>query len=148
MALRSGVGIIKDLDEEKGKKKTVERTVRGSKIKDTSVGEKEVGGFTSMAAAIPSGIIKTVEGVVSLSAELMDLGAGTLVGLPSTKGSTVSAAQEVEEFLPEVVHTDAEGMKSVAYGNISGLLIEAIKEQQKTIEHLQKQITDLQNKNS
>lgn len=62
--------------------------------------------------------------------------------------STGVIAQEVEEFLPEVVHTDAEGMKSVAYGNIAGLLIEAIKEQQKTIEHLQKQITDLQNKNS
>jgi len=62
--------------------------------------------------------------------------------------STGVIAQEVEEFLPEVVHTDVEGMKSVAYGNISGLLIEAIKEQQKTIEHLQKQITDLQNKNS
>ena len=62
--------------------------------------------------------------------------------------STGVIAQEVEEFLPEVVHTDSEGMKSVAYGNISGLLIEAIKEQQKTIEHLQKQITDLQNKNS
>lgn len=60
--------------------------------------------------------------------------------------STGVIAQEVEEFLPEVVHTDSEGMKSVAYGNISGLLIEAIKEQQKTIEHLQKQITDLQNK--
>lgn len=72
MALRSGVGIIKDLDEEKGK--TVERTVRGSKIKTTPTEKKEVGGFTSMAAAIPSGIIKTVEGVVSLSAELMDLG--------------------------------------------------------------------------
>ena len=62
--------------------------------------------------------------------------------------STGVIAQEVEEFLPEVVHTDAEGMKSVAYGNISGLLIEAIKEQQQTIENLQKQITDLQNKNS
>ena len=62
--------------------------------------------------------------------------------------STGVIAQEVEEFLPEVVHTDAEGMKSVAYGNITGLLIEAIKEQQQTIENLQKQITDLQNKNS
>lgn len=35
-------------------------------------------------------------------------------------------------------------MKSVAYGNISGVLIEAIKEQQKTIEELQKQVHDLQ----
>ena len=55
-------------------------------------------------------------------------------------------AQETEDFLPEVVHTDNEGMKSVAYGNITGLLIEAIKDQQKTIEELQKQISDLQNK--
>ena len=57
--------------------------------------------------------------------------------------STGVIAQEVEEFLPEVVHTDSEGMKSVAYGNIAGLLIEAIKEQQGTIEGLQKQLTDL-----
>jgi len=35
MALRSGVGITQDLDEEKNKKKTIERTVRGSKIKTT-----------------------------------------------------------------------------------------------------------------
>ena len=53
-------------------------------------------------------------------------------------------AQETEIALPQVVHTDDEGMKSVAYGNISGVLIEAIKEQQKTIDGLQKQITDLQ----
>jgi len=37
-------------------------------------------------------------------------------------------AQEVEKVLPEVVYTDKDGMKSVAYGNIIGLLIEAIKE--------------------
>jgi hypothetical protein len=50
--------------------------------------------------------------------------------------STGVIAQEVEEFFPEVVHTDSEGMKSVAYGNITGLLIEAIKEQQKQIDWL------------
>jgi len=58
--------------------------------------------------------------------------------------STGVIAQEIEEFFPEVVHTDADGMKSVAYGNISGLLIEAIKEQQKTIEDMKKHIYDLQ----
>jgi hypothetical protein len=46
-------------------------------------------------------------------------------------------AQEVEEVIPEVVHTDADGMKSVAYGNIVGVLIEAIKEQQQRIEALE-----------
>lgn len=37
-------------------------------------------------------------------------------------------AQEVEKVLPEVVYTDDDGMKSVAYGNLIALLIEAIKE--------------------
>ena len=43
-------------------------------------------------------------------------------------------AQEIEKVLPEVV-TDGE-YKSVAYGNIVGVLIEAIKEQQKQIDKL------------
>ena len=37
-------------------------------------------------------------------------------------------AQEVEGVLPEVVHTGGDGMKSVSYGNVVGLLIEAVKE--------------------
>jgi hypothetical protein len=37
-------------------------------------------------------------------------------------------AQEVELVLPEVVKTNEEGMKSVAYGNLTALLIEAVKE--------------------
>jgi hypothetical protein len=37
-------------------------------------------------------------------------------------------AQEVEKVLPEVVYTAEDGTKSVAYGNMIGLLIEAIKE--------------------
>jgi len=45
-------------------------------------------------------------------------------------------AQEVEEVIPELVHTDQDGLKSVAYGNLVGLLIEAIKEQQTQIDEL------------
>jgi hypothetical protein len=37
-------------------------------------------------------------------------------------------AQEVEKILPMLVHEDPEGYKSVAYGNMVGLLIEAVKE--------------------
>ena len=37
-------------------------------------------------------------------------------------------AGEVEKVLPEVIYTDNDGYKSVAYGNMVGLLIEAIKE--------------------
>jgi hypothetical protein len=47
-------------------------------------------------------------------------------------------AQEVEKIIPEVVYGDE--IKSVAYGNLVGLLIEAIKEQQKEIEELKKKL--------
>jgi hypothetical protein len=47
-------------------------------------------------------------------------------------------AQEVEKIIPEVVYGDE--TKSVAYGNLVGLLIEAIKEQQKEIDELKKKL--------
>ena len=50
--------------------------------------------------------------------------------------STGVIAQEIEEQLPEVVMTDKEGIKSVAYGNVVGVLIEAIKELKAEIEEL------------
>ena len=37
-------------------------------------------------------------------------------------------AQQVEEVVPELVHTNSKGYKSVSYGNLAALLIEAIKE--------------------
>ena len=51
-------------------------------------------------------------------------------------------AQEIEKILPEVVSTDDNGMKSVAYGNITGVLIEAIKELKAEIEELKKHSCD------
>ena len=53
-------------------------------------------------------------------------------------------AQEVEKVLPEVVSEDDDGMKSVAYGNMVGLLVEAIKEQQKQIDALTARINTLE----
>jgi hypothetical protein len=55
-------------------------------------------------------------------------------------------AQEVEQIIPEVVYTDENGMKSVAYGNMVGLLIEAAKEQQHEIEQLKAQVKHLMSK--
>jgi hypothetical protein len=48
-------------------------------------------------------------------------------------------AQEIEKVLPEVV-IESDGIKSVAYGNLVGLLIEAIKE-------LNAKVDKLENKN-
>jgi hypothetical protein len=49
-------------------------------------------------------------------------------------------AQEVEKIVPEVVQLgdpeDPDSIRSVSYGNMVGLLIEAIKEQQKEIKEL------------
>ena len=48
-------------------------------------------------------------------------------------------AQEVEKVLPELV-VENDGVKSVSYGNLVGLLIEAIKAQEVRIEKLEKTI--------
>ena len=56
--------------------------------------------------------------------------------MPDTRQAGV-IAQEVEKVLPEVVATNpSDGIKTVAYGNMVGLLIEAIKEQQVQIDEL------------
>ncbi len=54
-------------------------------------------------------------------------------------------AQEVEKVLPEIVQTEntTEGYKSVQYDKVVALLVEAIKEQQKQINQLKKQVKKL-----
>jgi len=51
-------------------------------------------------------------------------------------------AQEVEAIVPDVVSTDDQGIKSVKYGNLVGVLIEAIKEQQAQIDELKAKLGD------
>jgi hypothetical protein len=51
-------------------------------------------------------------------------------------------AQEVLKVLPEAVTGDEENHYSVAYGNMVGLLIEAIKEQQAQIDELKSRLED------
>jgi trimeric autotransporter adhesin len=52
-------------------------------------------------------------------------------------------AQQVEEVMPEVVRTAPGGEKAVSYTEMVPVLIEAIKEQQKTLEEQQKVIDQL-----
>lgn len=49
-------------------------------------------------------------------------------------------AQNVERVLPELVNTNEDGIKSVKYGNMVALLVEAIKEQQTQINALKAEI--------
>ena len=55
-------------------------------------------------------------------------------------------AQEILEVVPEVVSQDNDGMYNVSYGNLAGLFIEAIKEQQTQIEELKQLVNQLINK--
>jgi hypothetical protein len=50
------------------------------------------------------------------------------------------SAQDVEKVLPELVTTNSEGFKAVSYQNMSAVLVEAVKEQQKTIEQQQTEL--------
>lgn len=49
-------------------------------------------------------------------------------------------AQEVQQVLPEVVGESENGILSVAYGNMAGLFVEAIKAQQEQINEMKKEI--------
>jgi hypothetical protein len=55
-------------------------------------------------------------------------------------------AQEVEKVLPEIVSTDADGYKSVEYGKMNALLLQALKEQQQQIVELCKKVEQLSEK--
>ncbi len=61
-----------------------------------------------------------------------------------TEGKQIGViAQEVEKVLPDLVHTDNSGYKSVEYTKLIPVLIEAFKEQQREIEKLEKQVEEL-----
>ena len=55
-----------------------------------------------------------------------------------TERATGVIAQDVEKVLPEAVRENEDGFKNVAYGNMVGLLIEAIKELKAEIEELKR----------
>ncbi|MEO6231648.1 MAG: tail fiber domain-containing protein [Ferruginibacter sp.] len=50
-------------------------------------------------------------------------------------------AQEVEKQFPQLVMTDGDGKKSVAYGNMVPILLQAVKEQQQQIDELKKLVS-------
>ena len=58
----------------------------------------------------------------------------------NTRKHTGVIAQELQKVLPEAVHTNDDGILSVAYGNTIGLLIEAIKELQGTVNDLKRRL--------
>ena len=87
-------------------------------------------------------IKKNVETISGALQKVMDM-RGVYFNRVDTNIKNVGViAQEVEPIVPELVR-ESDGLKSVAYGNITAVLIEAIKEQNKKIEELEKKICQL-----
>ena len=55
-------------------------------------------------------------------------------------------AQEVEQVLPQLVTTNQNGYKAVAYSNMVPVLVDAIKEQQQMIADLKREVEELKKK--
>jgi hypothetical protein len=90
-------------------------------------------------------LIKTNEPAVSLERQKMQIDSLNRLVPVETRKQIESEkdrrrigviAQEVEAVLPEAVRTTVNGTKAVAYSELVGLLIEAIKEQQAQIDEL------------
>ena len=66
-------------------------------------------------------------------------------GRPALSRRTLGViAQDVEQVLPELVETDADGFKRVDYAKLNALLVQAVKEQQASIRHLQGRLETLE----
>jgi hypothetical protein len=78
--------------------------------------------------------IRTIENAVDITKQLRGV---SYVRKDTGKLGIGVVAQEVEQVLPQLVATDANGMKSVAYANMVGILIEAVKELSARVEELE-----------
>ena len=77
--------------------------------------------ITSAVAGIFSGTIKIPKGPISLTAEIMDAGAGQLLGVPSFKDSDISAVAEVEKFFDKI-----NPFEEIAQEKAAGKITEAL----------------------
>ena len=81
--------------------------------------------------------IKTIENALDKVDELT----GVIYDRTDIKATqTGLLAQQVQKVLPEAVHENEDGMLSVAYGNMVGLLVEAVKELRTEVKDLKRQL--------
>lgn len=99
------------------------------------------GNFTAVGdvTAYSDGRLKEEVTTIENALNIVDQMRGVMFTKDGKRGTGV-IAQEIEQILPEVVRDNADGYKSVAYGNIVGVLIEAIKELKAEIEGLKGQL--------
>ena len=89
---------------------------------------------------------ENIETITDALSKVSSLRGVTYTWIQSKLPSLGVIAQEVEEVLPELISTNDKGEKTVSYGNIVGLLIEAIKEQNAIIKQLEGRVIDLESK--
>ena len=116
---------------------------------DTTVATIGTSGITSTGSITASGDV-TAYSDARLKSDIITFpnALATVKALRGTayvkdgKASIGVIAQEVEEVLPQVVHTadDEMGTKSVAYGNMMGVMIEAIKELEAKVAELEEKL--------
>jgi hypothetical protein len=97
---------------------------------NVNVNEVAVTGTLIATSIVESSDIKIKENVITISNALDKILQlrGVKYNLKSTGQDKIGLiAQEVESIIPEVVYDDG-SIKHIAYGNLVGLLIEAIKE--------------------
>lgn len=105
---------------------------------DTSSNLTMVGNVTAYSDARVKTNIKTIDNALSKVLALRGV-TYNRTDLEDKSEQIGVIAQEIKEILPQVVQEN-EGHYSVAYGNIVGVLIEAIKEQQAQIEELKSRL--------
>ena len=103
----------------------------------SSTGTLSATQFTSLSDATQKTNVRPIENPIELTKQLDGV---RFDWVDNNKPSLGLIAQEVEKVLPELVETNNEGIKSVSYSNMIGLLIEAIKEQQIRIEELERKL--------
>jgi putative lipoic acid-binding regulatory protein len=125
------------------------------KVETTSSGITVVGDVNSSSDIRYKKNIETIDNaldkVQSLRGVTFDWDNDAFTADESTKKPNFTAratgviAQDVEKVLPEAVRENEDGFKNVSYGNMVGLLIEAIKEQQEQIDMLTHKIDKMEN---
>jgi len=93
--------------------------------------------FTSLSDASKKTNIRPIENSIELTKQLQGV---RFDWVDNHRPSMGLIAQEVEKVIPELVETNEEGIKTLNYSNMIGLLIETVKEQQVRIEELERKL--------
>jgi len=89
--------------------------------------------FTSLSDKTRKTNIRTIDDAMQIVERLNGV---RYDWIDNNKPSIGLIAQDVEEVLPEIVETSSDNIKSVSYGNLVGVLVEAIKDLQNQINEI------------